>query len=153
MIDLALRKNELFRLRQHPLPKLDRRNIYLTAPGEVAVLDLVWPQGQPDQLQLKKTVRLLTEFPPEPQVQQAVRSHSARLEQLLGEEIGITRVALDTHRLLVRSEENALANLVVDAMRQHAGADVGLVNAGNIRGEKQYPAGASGAPFPKLLEP
>jgi 2',3'-cyclic-nucleotide 2'-phosphodiesterase (5'-nucleotidase family) len=62
---------------------------------------------------------------------------------LLGETIGVTQVALDSNRKSVRSEENAFANLMTDAIRSHAGAEIALINSGNIRGEKQYPAGTT----------
>jgi len=143
IVDVALRKNELFRLTKPELPKTLPANINLSAPGEVAVVDLHWTAGAPESLQLKPTFQQLKTQQPDPAVLTVVKNHAARLEQLLGESIGATTVALDTSRRLVRSEENALANLVVDAMVWHTGADIALVNAGNIRGEKQYPAGTT----------
>lgn len=143
VVDVALRKNELFRLTKTELPKTMAANINLSATGEVAVVDLSWQAGAPE------TLKIAPEFPdlksqlPDPAVLKVVKNHAARLEQLLGETIGTTEVELDTSRRLVRSQENALANLVVDAMVWHTGADIALVNAGNIRGEKYYPAGSS----------
>jgi 2',3'-cyclic-nucleotide 2'-phosphodiesterase (5'-nucleotidase family) len=143
VVDVALRKNELFRLTKTELPKTLPANINLSAPGEVAVVDLHWTAGAPETLQLKPTFQQLKAQQADPAVLKVVKSHSARLEQLLGETIGTTTVELDTNRRLVRSQENALANLVVDAMVWHTGADIALVNAGNIRGEKHYPAGTT----------
>ena len=143
VVDVALRKNELFRLTKTDLPKTLPENINLSAPGEVAVVDLRWTAGAPETLQTMPVYQQLKNQVADPAVLTVVKNHAARLEQLLGETIGTTTVELDTSRRLVRSQENALANLVVDAMVWHTGADIALVNAGNIRGEKQYPAGTT----------
>lgn len=143
VVDVALRKNELFRLTKTELPKTLPANINLSAPGEVAIVNLTWQAGAPETLKVLPEYQRLNTQQAEPAVLKGVKNHAARLEQLLGETIGITSVELDTSRRLVRSEENALANLVVDAMVRHTGADIALVNAGNIRGEKHYPAGTS----------
>lgn len=141
VIDVALRKNELFRLTKTELPKTLPANINLSAPGEVAVVNLTWQAGAPETLKIQPYFQQLAKQATDPAVLKVVKSHAARLEQLLGETIGTTSVELDTSRRLVRSQENAMANLVVDAMIWHTGADIALVNAGNIRGEKHYPAG------------
>jgi 5'-nucleotidase / UDP-sugar diphosphatase len=143
VIDVALRKNELFRLTKTELPITLPANINLSATGEVAVLDLQWTAGAPESLRIQPEFRKLKDQQPDPDVLKVVKSHAARLEQLLGEAIGVTTVQLDTSRRLIRSQENALANLVVDAMIWHTGAEIALVNAGNIRGEKVYPAGTT----------
>jgi len=141
VIDVALRKNELFRLTKTELPKTLPANINLSAPGEVAVVNLTWQAGAPETLKIQPYFQQLAKQAADPAVLKVVKSHAARLEQLLGETIGTSSVELDTSRRLVRSQENAMANLVVDAMIWHTGADIALVNAGNIRGEKHYPAG------------
>ncbi len=143
LIDLALRKNELFRLTSNVKAPSSPRHINLMASSEVAVLDLSWQKSDPATLQVQPNIVLLKNFAPEPKVLSVVKNHSARLEQLLGEKIGLTQVALDTSRRAVRSEENAFGNLIADAVRLHAGADIAMLNSGNIRGEKQYKAGAT----------
>ena len=52
-----------------------------------------------------------------------------------------SRVALDGESRSVRSGETNLGNLVADAIRAAAGADVAIVNSGSIRGDRVYPAG------------
>lgn len=143
VVDLALRKNELFRLTSEVKKPESPRHINLMATGEVAVLDLQWHKNQPAGLKVESEVVLLKNFAPEPLVLSLVKTHSTRLQQLLGETIGVTQVALDSNRKSVRSEENAFANLMTDAIRSHAGAEIALINSGNIRGEKQYPAGTT----------
>lgn len=43
----------------------------------------------------------------------------------------------------VRKGENSFANLVADAVRDAYEADIGIINAGAIRGEREYPEGFS----------
>lgn len=143
IVDVALRKNELFRLTTAVKKPESERHINLMASSEVAVLDLQWHQNEPAGLKVQTETLLLKNFAPEPLVLNVVKTHTARLEQLLGEKIGVTQVVLDSNRRSVRSEENVFANLMADAIRHHAGADIALINAGNIRGEKQYPAGTT----------
>lgn len=143
VIDLALRKNELSRLTSEVKKPTSPRHINLMRASEVAILALSWNKSDPASLNVNPSIVLLKDFAPEPKVSTVVKSHGDRLEQLLGEKIGVTLVALDTSRRLVRSEENAFGNLMADAVRLHAGADIAMLNSGNIRGEKKYPAGAT----------
>jgi 2',3'-cyclic-nucleotide 2'-phosphodiesterase (5'-nucleotidase family) len=48
---------------------------------------------------------------------------------------------LDSRRATVRGEEAAIGNLIADAIRAAVGADIGLVNGGGIRADKQYEPG------------
>ena len=52
-----------------------------------------------------------------------------------------TRVPLDAHQSHLRAAETNLGNLIADAMRAEAGADIAIMNAGSIRGDRIYPAG------------
>jgi 2',3'-cyclic-nucleotide 2'-phosphodiesterase (5'-nucleotidase family) len=66
-----------------------------------------------------------------------------KLGAALGTVVGRTAVPLDTRNDAVRTGESAFGNLVADAMRAAIGADVSLLNAGSIRGNRIYPAGAA----------
>ena len=44
---------------------------------------------------------------------------------------------------MVRGEESAIGDLIADAIRGANGADIAITNGGGIRGDKQYPAGAT----------
>ena len=50
-------------------------------------------------------------------------------------------VDFDAEELRLRASEVNVGNLVADAMRESVQADVGLVNAGAIRGDRAAPAG------------
>ncbi|GMF11201.1 unnamed protein product [Phytophthora lilii] len=52
------------------------------------------------------------------------------------EPLGTALSALDGTRVTCRTQESNLGNLVADALREGLGADVGLVNAGYIKGDK-----------------
>ncbi len=69
----------------------------------------------------------------------------AEYEKILSDELDVTiatlTTELDTRIDLVRSGEQPIGNLVADAMRLGAGAEIGLTNAGALRGNRIYPAG------------
>lgn len=68
----------------------------------------------------------------------AEKYHSIALEATK-EVVGKTKEKLDGFRNNVRSRETTLANLLCDAMRETAGADLTLMNGGGIR--ESIPAG------------
>ncbi len=55
--------------------------------------------------------------------------------------LGTTAVELDSRNATVRTREAAIGNLIADAMRASAHADVAIMNGGGIRGGKVYAAG------------
>jgi 2',3'-cyclic-nucleotide 2'-phosphodiesterase (5'-nucleotidase family) len=57
--------------------------------------------------------------------------------------LGVTALALDSRTATVRTREAAIGNIVADAMRAAARADVAIMNGGGIRGGKLYAANAS----------
>src|SRR5262249_36581067 len=48
---------------------------------------------------------------------------------------------LDAESVRLRAGEMPIGNLFADAIRAETGADVALMNAGSIRGDRVYPAG------------
>ena len=78
---------------------------------------------------------------PDSQVQAMLDGYEAQLDEELNVEIGTATTALDSRRASVRSQETAMGNLIADAMREAAGADIAITNGGGIRGDKEYPAG------------
>jgi 5'-nucleotidase/UDP-sugar diphosphatase len=78
---------------------------------------------------------------PDPAIKAIVDKFEGDLDKELGVAIGKTAVSLDTRRSTVRSTESNFANLIVDAMKDEVGADIGFTNGGGIRGDKVYDAG------------
>src|SRR5262249_8079887 len=66
-----------------------------------------------------------------------------RVAGYLKDRIGVAAVDIDTRAVSLLSGETVFGSLVTDAMRWATGADVALLNSGAIRGDRQYPAGAS----------
>jgi 5'-nucleotidase / UDP-sugar diphosphatase len=80
---------------------------------------------------------------PDPEAETIVKKYQADLSRELDVSLGTTAVELDSRSASVRSQETAIGNLIADAMRASTGADVAITNGGGIRGNKQYPAGAT----------
>jgi 5'-nucleotidase/UDP-sugar diphosphatase len=78
---------------------------------------------------------------PDPSVLAKVRDYQARLEKRFDVEIATLAAPLDSRNEAVRSGESAIGNLVADALRKAATAEVAIINGGAIRGDKFYPAG------------
>jgi 2',3'-cyclic-nucleotide 2'-phosphodiesterase (5'-nucleotidase family) len=79
---------------------------------------------------------------PDPPMLAMVRAYEARLDKLTDAEIATLAAPLDSRTEAVRSSESAIGNLIADALRKAAGADLAIVNGGGIRGDKFYPAGS-----------
>jgi 2',3'-cyclic-nucleotide 2'-phosphodiesterase (5'-nucleotidase family) len=71
--------------------------------------------------------------PERPDVAAVIEQYADKLEQRMSQVVGQAAVRLEGQRELVRSEETNLGNLVADAMRERAQADMAFVNGGGIR--------------------
>jgi 5'-nucleotidase / UDP-sugar diphosphatase len=80
---------------------------------------------------------------PDPIVAEKVKAYEGELSKELDVPLGTTAVELDTRNAAVRHQESAFGNLVADAIRASTGADIGIVNGGGIRANRQYPAGTA----------
>jgi 2',3'-cyclic-nucleotide 2'-phosphodiesterase (5'-nucleotidase family) len=80
-------------------------------------------------------------FAPDPDTAALVKKHTDKLDAELNVKIGVATTALDSRRNEVRGKENAIGNLLADVIREAVGADIGIVNGGGIRGDRQYDAG------------
>ena len=77
----------------------------------------------------------------EPNTAAVVASYETRLGGELDTVVGRTRVPLDAVSVRMRASESNLGDLVADVMRDDAGADLAIMNAGSIRGDRIYAAG------------
>src|SRR3954447_4318434 len=78
---------------------------------------------------------------PDPDIQAVVAKWESRLGQELGQVVGTAEVELDTRRSTVRGAESNFGDLVADAVRAQTNAQAAIINGGNIRGDRTYPAG------------
>jgi 2',3'-cyclic-nucleotide 2'-phosphodiesterase (5'-nucleotidase family) len=80
---------------------------------------------------------------PDPAMAGHVKPYLDRLSEELNQPIGRTGTELDSRRNVVRGGEAAIGNLIADALRDRAGADVALINGGGIHAERRYDPGTS----------
>ena len=78
---------------------------------------------------------------PDPEVAAAVAKYEQELSKELDQPIGSTAVELDSRVATVRTGEAAIGDLVADAMRAAARAEVAVTNGGGIRGGRVYAPG------------
>jgi len=78
---------------------------------------------------------------PDPSMLAKVRDYQAGLAKRFDVEIATLAAPLDSRPGAVRSGESAIGNLIADALRTAATAEVAIINGGGIRGDKFYPAG------------
>ena len=78
---------------------------------------------------------------PDPSMLAKVRDYQAWLAKRFDVEIASLAAPLDSRTEAVRSGESAIGNLIADALRTAATAEVAIINGGAIRGDKFYPAG------------
>jgi 5'-nucleotidase / UDP-sugar diphosphatase len=81
-------------------------------------------------------------LPDDPATAAVVAGYEAKLGAELEVVIGRSRVPLDADTVRLRTGETNLGNFIADAIRADAGADIAIINAGSIRGDRLYPAGA-----------
>ncbi len=80
---------------------------------------------------------------PDPEIAAIVAGFQQELDRQMNVPLATTAVALDSRNATVRGREAAIGNLVADAMRERARADLAIMNGGGIRGGKVYEAGTA----------
>src|SRR6185436_14034788 len=70
-----------------------------------------------------------------------VNTFMSRMGAGLDVVVGRSRVPLEGRSVHLRASETNLGNLVADAMRADAGADIAILNSGAIRGDRIHRAG------------
>lgn len=77
----------------------------------------------------------------DPAAAAVINDWESRLGAEMDVVVGSTQVPLDADDLRLRASETNVGNFFADAIRQHAQADIGMMNSGGIRGNRVYPAG------------
>jgi 2',3'-cyclic-nucleotide 2'-phosphodiesterase (5'-nucleotidase family) len=78
---------------------------------------------------------------PDAEMAAKVKAYESTLSKELDIEIATLPDGLDSRSAMVRSRETAIGNLVADALRAVAHADIAITNGGGIRANKEYPVG------------
>jgi 5'-nucleotidase/UDP-sugar diphosphatase len=78
---------------------------------------------------------------PDPAILAKVQMYKAGMERLFDVEIATLASPLDSRTEAVRTAESAIGDLIADALRKAAAADIAIINGGGIRSNRIYPAG------------
>ena len=141
VIDLAIFFDPHFNLThftdlpQHP------NSIASIKLGDVLDITVSINKGASNQVNASWREISLSNFKPFPTVEAQISEYTARLDRLLNQRIGTFNTRLDTTRPSVRSRESAFGNMLTDAIKKYAAADIAIINGGVIRGEKRYSKG------------
>ncbi|HNP30207.1 MAG TPA: bifunctional UDP-sugar hydrolase/5'-nucleotidase [Nitrospirales bacterium] len=81
-----------------------------------------------------RNIPVTASIPVDPNVQQLLHEYRRRFARQATQVLGQASVRLQGDRPVVRTQEANLGNLLADRMRRTLGADIALINAGQIRG-------------------
>jgi 5'-nucleotidase len=80
-------------------------------------------------------------IPDDARTAEVVASFENRLGAELDAVVGTSSVPLDADTVRLRAQETNLGDFFADALRADTDADIAIMNAGSIRGDRVYPAG------------
>jgi len=138
-IDLVIGGHE-----HYPMTATERHALVSKAGSDakyVARIDIIRPPGAASSPErFFELIPVTKDIPDDPDTARVAESYESRLGKELDTVVGASTTDLDAtgQRLIA---ETALSNLVADAVRAGAAADVALSNAGGLRGNRIYPAG------------
>ncbi len=138
-IDLVIGGHE-----HYPITSTERHALISKAGSDakyVARIDIRRTPGAPGSPErFFELIPMTKDIPDDPETARVADAFEARLGTELDMVVGASTADLDaTGRRLVG--ETALGNLIADALRANVNADVGISNAGGVRGNRVYPAG------------
>ncbi|MFN7984671.1 MAG: 5'-nucleotidase C-terminal domain-containing protein [Vicinamibacterales bacterium] len=126
----------------YPITAIEGRTLISKAGSEaryVARIDI----GKRDTVveRFFEMIPVNASVPEDPAAAAIINGWEAKLGSEMDDPVGSTTVPLDARDLRLRASEANIGNLVADAIRREADADIGLLNAGGIRGNREFPAG------------
>ncbi len=137
-IDLIIGGHEHF-----PITATENRTLISKAGSDakwVARIDVERPARGPVG-RFYELLPVTSAIPDEPSTAAVAERYEKRLGEELDAPVAMARVPLDAVAQHIRAGETNLGDVFADAMRNDTGADVALMNAGSIRGDRVYPAG------------
>jgi 5'-nucleotidase len=127
-----------------PITAVENRTFISKAGSDakfVARIDLArQPSGMMERF--FELIPITASLPEDAHTAEVVNSYESRLSAELNVVVATSPVPLDAATIRLRVSETNLGDLVADAMRAGADADVALVNSGGIRGDRVLPTGA-----------
>lgn len=82
---------------------------------------------------VQNQILLSQNLPEDPAVKAVIAAYEAQMDEQMKQVVGSTSVDLDGERSTVRFKESNLGNLIADALRDKAEADIAFQNGGGIR--------------------
>jgi len=138
IIDLSLDKNTHFKLKSNQNRSDDHKNILITNKGIVLMINISIDTETNKLIKFKSTFANLNDYKKDTEVLNQVTNYTNRLNSLFQEKIGIFTKKVNTNREVVRGQESIFGNVIADALKKYANADIGWMNGGSIRGETIY---------------
>jgi len=86
-------------------------------------------------------IPVTADIPEDQHTAEVVKTYEDRLGVELDVVVAQSEAPLDAESVRLRASEQPIGNLFADAMRAELQADIGIMNAGSIRGDRVYPAG------------
>ncbi|NVK25647.1 MAG: bifunctional metallophosphatase/5'-nucleotidase [Gammaproteobacteria bacterium] len=138
IVDLILQKDSNVDVRKDQYKPNHSNYIFVSSQDEFAVVNVRWQEQDVQNLNVSTEYIRYQQLFKDAEMQQVVEQYESRLDNLLDEVIGNTQTSFRTQRNLVRRKENEFGNLLTDALKQYAKADIAIINGGTIRGERNY---------------
>jgi 2',3'-cyclic-nucleotide 2'-phosphodiesterase (5'-nucleotidase family) len=124
----------------YPITTTENRTLISKAGSDakwVARIDLNRVKGTVERFY--ELIPITNALPDETRTAAVVNDYESRLGPALAAVVGSTRVPLDANSVRLRAAESNLGDAIADAIR--GDADVAIMNAGGIRGDRIHPAG------------
>lgn len=102
----------------------------------------VYPMKGTKTLVIPQELVVNAKISEQPEMKALVSNYSSQLDKGLAVIVGETKVDLDARESAVRAQEAPIGDLIADAMRAYAKADVAITNGGGIRTNRVYAAGS-----------
>lgn len=138
LVDIVLRNSPPLSRNSFQKLQKDPRQIFLSNNDKAMAIELNWEKNKPKTLTLKTSSKNLLDFPKEPDVEELLEAYSKNLDLLLNEVLGVTTAPINLLKKSLRTKENSFGNFLADLIKQHAGAEIGLLNSGSIRGQALF---------------
>jgi 5'-nucleotidase len=138
-IDLVVGGHEHF-----PITATENRTLISKAGSDarwVARIDVNRRRASGTLERFYELIPISSAIPDDSNTATVVASYEKRLGTELDAVVGSSTVPLDAESVRLRAGETNLGDFVADAVRAEAKADVAIVNAGTIRGDRVFAAG------------
>jgi len=137
-IDLVIGGHEHF-----PITSTENRTLISKAGSDAKFVARIDVDRQPPRTleRFYELMPITSAIPDDPAAAAVVNSYESKLGAELDVVVGRSTEPLDAVSVRMRASETNIGDLVADALRDDAKADVAIMNSGSIRGDRIYPAG------------